>query len=151
MTESSISFETEPPGAAEMAERIRAAHAWLVAERDGRVVGYAYGGPHRSRAAYRWTAEVSAYVDRSLHRTGIGRRLYGELFERLKSGGFRLLVAGITLPNDASVGLHEAVGFERVGIYTNVGFKNGQWWDVGWWQLDLGEPGGNPPREPSAG
>jgi phosphinothricin acetyltransferase len=140
VTESSISFETEPPSAAEMAERIRKAHLWLVAERDGEIVGYAYGGRHRDRAAYNSTVEVSAYVDRSAHRTGLGRSLYTELFDRLKERGFRLLVAGITLPNEASVGIHEALGFEPVGVYKNVGFKNGEWWDVGWWQLDLGEP-----------
>jgi phosphinothricin acetyltransferase len=123
-----------------MAERIRKAHLWLVAERDGRVVGYAYGGPHRERAAYNWTVEVSAYVDRNAHRTGLGRLLYTELFDRLRSMGFRLLVAGITLPNEASVAIHEAIGFEPVGVYKNIGFKNGQWRDVGWWQLDLGEP-----------
>jgi phosphinothricin acetyltransferase len=123
-----------------MAKRIRAAHVWLVAERDGKVVGYAYGGRHRDRAAYDRTAEVSAYVDRNAHRTGLGRRLYTELFERLRERGFRLLVAGITLPNEASVGIHEALGFEPVGVYKNVGYKNGEWWDVGWWQLDLGEP-----------
>ncbi|HEX6714868.1 MAG TPA: GNAT family N-acetyltransferase [Thermoleophilaceae bacterium] len=140
VTESAISFETEPPSADEMAARIRKAHVWLVAERDGQIVGYAYGGPHRERAAYNRTAEVSAYVDQAAHRTGLGRRLYTELFDRLKERGFRLLVAGITLPNDASVGIHEALGFEPVGVYKNVGFKNGQWWDVGWWQLDLGAP-----------
>jgi L-amino acid N-acyltransferase YncA len=140
VTESSISFETEPPSADEMAERIRAAHVWLVAERDGKVAGYAYGGVHRTREAYNRTAEVSAYVDRGAQRSGLGRTLYTELFERLRTKGFRLLVAGITLPNDASVGIHEALGFERVGVYKNVGFKNGEWWDVGWWQLDLGEP-----------
>ena len=140
MTESSISFETEPPSAAEMAQRIRAAHIWLVAERDGKVVGYAYGGQHRSRAAYNWTVEVSAYVDRSAHRTGVGRLLYSELFDQLKARGFRLLVAGITLPNDASVAIHEALGFEPVGVYRNIGYKAGQWWDVGWWQLDMGAP-----------
>jgi L-amino acid N-acyltransferase YncA len=127
-----------------MAERIRAAHEWLVAERDGKVVGYAYGGTHRTRTAYQWTVEVSAYVDRSLHRSGIGRELYGALFERLRQRGFRLLVAGITLPNDASVGIHEAMGFERVGVYKNIGWKAGQWWDVGWWQLDMGAPAGEP-------
>jgi phosphinothricin acetyltransferase len=141
VTESSISFETEPPTADEMAGRIRAAHLWLVAERDGKVVGYAYGGTHRSRAAYNRTVEVSAYVDRAAHGTGLGRLLYTELFGELKRRGFRLLVAGITLPNDASVGLHEALGFERVGVYKNVGFKEGRWWDVGWWQLDLGSGG----------
>jgi phosphinothricin acetyltransferase len=149
VTESSISFETEPPSAAEMAQRIRAAHIWLVAERDGEVVGYAYGGQHRSRAAYNWTVEVSAYVDRSAHRTGVGRLLYSELFDQLKARGFRLLVAGITLPNDASVAIHEALGFEPVGVYRNIGYKAGQWWDVGWWQLDMGEPG-EPPRAPHA-
>jgi phosphinothricin acetyltransferase len=123
-----------------MAARIRAAHIWLVAERDGRVVGYAYGGPHRERAAYNRTVEVTAYIDRDAHRSGLGRSLYTELFNRLKERGFRLLVAGITLPNEASVGIHEALGFERVGVYKNIGYKNGQWWDVGWWQLDLGEP-----------
>ena len=83
------------------------------------------------------TVEVSAYVDRSAHRLGLGRRLYTELFDRLKERGYRLLVAGITLPNEASVGIHEALGFEPVGVYRNIGFKNGEWWDVGWWQLDL--------------
>lgn len=123
-----------------MAARIRKAHAWLVAEVDGRVLGYAYGGPHRERAAYNRTVEVSAYIDKSAHRTGLGRTLYTQLFARLKDQGYRLLVAGITLPNEASVGIHEALGFEPVGVYKNVGYKNGRWWDVGWWQLDLGEP-----------
>jgi phosphinothricin acetyltransferase len=121
-----------------MAARIRNAHIWLVAENDdGQVVGYAYGGPHRDRAAYDRTVEVSAYIDRTAHRTGLGRRLYTELFDQLKGRGYRLLVAGITLPNEASVGIHEALGFEPVGVYKNIGFKNGEWWDVGWWQLDL--------------
>lgn len=123
-----------------MAQRIRGAHEWLVAERDGRVVGYAYGGQHRTRRAYDTTAEVSAYVDASAQRSGVGRELYLELFGRLKGRGIRLLVAGITLPNDASVSFHESLGFSRVGVFTNIGFKLGEWWDVGWWQLDLGEP-----------
>jgi L-amino acid N-acyltransferase YncA len=131
-----------------MAERIREAHEWLVAERDDAVVGYAYGGVHRTRRAYQWTAEVSAYVDRSAHRTGLGRRLYTELFDRLRGRGFRLLVAGITLPNEASVAMHEALGFDPVGIYKNIGWKVGRWWDVGWWQLDLGAPDGEPPPDP---
>lgn len=129
-----------------MAARIRKAHAWLVAEVDGRVLGYAYGGPHRERAAYNRTVEVSAYIDKSAHRTGLGRTLYTQLFARLKDQGYRLLVAGITLPNEASVGIHEALGFEPVGVYKNVGYKNGRWWDVGWWQLDLGEPQDVTPR-----
>jgi len=131
-----------------MARRIRAAHEWLVAERDGTVVGYAYGGIHRTRRAYQWTAEVSAYVDRTAQRSGVGRELYTELFRRLRDRGFRLLVAGITLPNEASVAIHEALGFEPVGVYKHIGWKAGRWWDVGWWQLDLGAPEGEPPLEP---
>jgi phosphinothricin acetyltransferase len=124
-----------------MAARIRKAHVWLVAERDGQVIGYAYGGSHRERAAYNWTVEVSAYVDQSTQRGGVGRELYLALFDELKRRNYRLLVAGITLPNEASVGFHQALGFQRVGVYKNIGFKFGQWYDVGWWQLDLGEPG----------
>jgi phosphinothricin acetyltransferase len=134
-----------------MGRRIEGAHEWLVAERDGRVVGYAYGGEHRGRRAYQWTVEVSAYVDLTAQRTGVGRRLYTELFDRLRARRFRLLVAGITLPNEASVGLHEALGFDQVGVYENIGWKAGRWWDVAWWQLDLGAPGGEPPPEPIAG
>ena len=120
-----------------MAERIRSAHVWLVAERDGQVVGYAYGGTHRTRAAYNRTVEVSAYVDQAEHRGGVGRELYLALFDELKQRGFRLLVAGITLPNEASVGFHQALGFTRVGVFKNIGHKFDTWYDVGWWQLDL--------------
>jgi phosphinothricin acetyltransferase len=121
-----------------MAARIRAAHVWLVAEDEtGKVVGYAYGAQHRSRAAYDRTAEVSAYIDRSAQRAGVGRALYLALFDVLKERGYRLLVAGITLPNDASVSFHQALGFQRVGVFRNIGFKFDEWWDVGWWQLDL--------------
>ena len=135
---------TDPTSVVEAAQRAWAFDAldvvsdgFVVTDERGKVVGYAYGGPHRDRAAYNSTVEVSAYIDRNLHRTGIGRRLYSALFERLRERGYRLLVAGITLPNEASVGIHEALGFEPVGIYKNIGFKNGEWWDVGWWQLDL--------------
>ena len=115
-----------------------ASHVWLVAEGDdGSVLGYAYGGQHRTRAAYDRTVEVSAYVDREAVRQGIGRALYQELFERLRSRGFRLAVAGITLPNDTSVGFHEALGFRPVGTFHNIGHKFDEWHDVGWWQLDL--------------
>jgi L-amino acid N-acyltransferase YncA len=134
-----------------MATRIESGsrtHPWLVYERDGEVAGYAYAGVHRTRAAYRWTAEVTAYVAQSHQRAGVGRALYEELLARLRAQNFRLAVAGITLPNDASVGLHEALGFEPVGVYRNIGWKFGSWHDVGWWQLDLGEPQTSPPPEP---
>jgi L-amino acid N-acyltransferase YncA len=151
------SFETEPPTAEQFGERIERyvlRHPWLVAEDDdGRVIGFAYGSQHRERAAYRWAADVSVYVDPSHHRRGVGRSLYVPLFELLDRQGMRTLHAGITLPNDASVGLHESLGFEPVGVYRRVGWKAGQWWDVGWWQRPLGavtdgDPG--PPAEPGA-
>jgi L-amino acid N-acyltransferase YncA len=149
--ETAVSFEENVPTLEEFEGRIRsttATHPWLVMEVEGRVVGYAYASQHRPRAAYRWAAEVTVYIDAHHHRSGIGRRLYVELLGRLRRQGFRLAVAGITLPNDASVGLHEAMGFEPVGVYERIGWKAGAWHDVGWWQLDL-RPGATAgPREP---
>ena len=141
VTGSAVSFETEPPSPEEMAKRIAAAsraHAWLVLEQDGRVAGYAYGGPYRSRPAYRWTCETSVYVHRDRRRAGAGRALYDALLLRLAERGYRTAVAGMTLPNDASVALHRALGFEAVGTYRRVGRKLGAWHDVGWMQRSLG-------------
>src|SRR2546423_3386349 len=115
--DTAITFEVDVPTEHDMAERIAAAsrtHAWLVHEMDGRVVGYAYAGPMRARAAYRWTCEVSVYLEPSLRRTGAGRALYEALFARLAERGYRTAVAGMTLPNPASEGLHRALGFEPV-------------------------------------
>jgi phosphinothricin acetyltransferase len=143
VTDTTISFETEPPTQAEMADRIVAAertHAWLVLEDlegDGRVVGYAYAGPWRSRAAYRWTCETSIYLEIGRRRTGSGRALYEALLARLAERGFRTAVAGMTLPNDASVALHQAMGFEPVGTFREVGRKHGRWYDVAWAQRSL--------------
>jgi phosphinothricin acetyltransferase len=126
----------EPPDAAEMARRIAeyaASHAWLVAERGGRVAGYAYGSPHRSRAAYASSCDVAVYVDPACARQGIGRALYAELLPLL-AARYHAAFAGIALPNKASVALHEAMGFTPVGIYREVGWKMGAWRDVGWWQ-----------------
>ena len=135
------SFEEPPaPDAAAMAARIAEtsrAHPWLVIEDGGAVVAYAYASPHRSRAAYRWAADVAIYVDDGYRRRGAGRRLYLALFELMRRQGLRVACAGITLPNPASVGLHEAVGFELVGVYRRIGWKAGAWRDVGWWQLLL--------------
>jgi phosphinothricin acetyltransferase len=150
VTDTAITFETDPPPPAEMAARIATAirtHAWLVLEDDGRVVGYAYGGPYKSRAAYRWSCEVSVYVERGRRRTGGGRALYAALFERLAGRGFRTAVAGMTLPNEASVGLHRAMGFEPVGTYRRIGWKHGRWHDVAWTQRTLAA-GQDPPAEP---
>jgi L-amino acid N-acyltransferase YncA len=145
--DSAISFETEPPSADEMARRIAAAqedHAWLVLEDAGRVTGYAYGGPFMTRAAYRWSTAVSVYLERGRRRTGAGRALYEALFVRLADRGFRMALAGITLPNDPSVGLHRALGFAPVGIYRRVGWKAGSWHDVAWWQRPLADDDGPP-------
>jgi L-amino acid N-acyltransferase YncA len=147
VTDTTITFEYEPPSAAEMARRIAAAqraHAWLVLEDDGRVVGYAYAGPYKERAAYRWSSKVSVYLELGRRRSGSGRLLYEALFERLAERGFRTLVAGMTLPNDASEGLHRAMGFEPIGIFRRVGWKHGQWRDVAWAQRSLGADDGPP-------
>ncbi|WP_031467411.1 GNAT family N-acetyltransferase [Sciscionella sediminilitoris] len=132
-----ISFETTPPGAGEMAERIAAAHLWLVAEDAGTVLGYAYAGRFMARAAYRWACEVSVYLDREHRRAGLGKALYGVLLPRLAALGFTTAVAGMTLPNEASAGLHRAMGFEPVGTYRRIGWKFGAWHDVAWTQLSL--------------
>jgi phosphinothricin acetyltransferase len=145
-----ITFEIEPPSPAEMARRItaaRAAHAWLVLEEGSRVVGYAYGGPYKERAAYRWACEVSVYLETGRRRSGAGRALYEALFERLAARGFRTAVAGMTLPNPASEGLHRTMGFEPVGTWRRIGWKDGGWHDVAWVQRALAD-GGDPPAEP---
>jgi L-amino acid N-acyltransferase YncA len=111
-----------------------ASHAWLVAEVDGAVAGYAYGSAHRSRAAYASSCDVAVYVDRAHARQGIGRALYGALLPILAGKGFHAAFAGIALPNAGSIGLHEAMGFAPVGIYREVGWKMDGWRDVGWWQ-----------------
>ena len=119
VTETVISFESEPPDEASMRRRIEATlgrYPWLVCERWGRVLGYAYAGAHGSRAAYRWSVDVSVYVHAEAHRTGVGRALYASLFAALRLQGFYNAYAGATLPNPASVGLHEAMGFRPVGV-----------------------------------
>jgi L-amino acid N-acyltransferase YncA len=149
--ETAISFEEEPPTEPEFALRIETDSArfpWLVAEDGGAVIGYAYASTHRERAAYRWAAEVAVYIDRSHQRRGAGRALYESLLERLQRQGFYMACAGITLPNDASVALHEACGFEPVGVFRRLGWKLGSWHDVGWWQRELRSPEPGRPSEP---
>ena len=149
VTSSLASFEEQPPSASEMAERIRVTlerTPWLVAE-DGRaVIGYAYAGPHHQRAGYRWSVNISVYVDPAHARRGTGRALYDELLALLRRQGFVNVYAGITLPNPASVALHEAIGMRRIGVYERVGFKQGAWHDVAWYHLRLADPPGVPPE-----
>jgi phosphinothricin acetyltransferase len=156
VVEGPTSFEVEPPTAAEMAQRLRSVLAfapWLVGvDGDGRVMGYVYASPHNERAAYRWSVNVAVYVGAAHHRRGVGRALYERLFSLLRLQGFYVAHAGITLPNPGSVGLHEAFGFQPVGVYPAVGWKLGGWRDVGWWRLELQERPATPapPLSPAA-
>ncbi|WP_026909371.1 GNAT family N-acetyltransferase [Patulibacter minatonensis] len=149
--DTAITFETTPPDAAEMARRIAvatASHAWLVLEdADGYVIGYAYGGRFAARPAYRWACEVSVYLEQGRRRTGGGRALYAVLLDRLAARGYRTALAGMTLPNDASAGMHRAMGFRPAGVYEAVGHKHGAWHDVAWMQRRIGA-GDDPPAEP---
>ncbi len=133
-----ISFEERPPSVEEMAERITGTlenYPYLVAEGgEGQVLGFAYAGPHRTRAAYRLSVDVTAYVSAEARGLGIGKALYKELLSALTTRGFHAAFAGIALPNEASLALHRSVGFEAVGVYREVGFKFGKRHDVSWWQ-----------------
>lgn len=146
-----ISFELEAPDVAEMERRIAATLAkfpWLVLEDGDGLAGYAYAGEHRSRAAYQWSVDVSCYVHERARRRGIGARLYRALFRVLARQGFTNAFAGIALPNAASVGMHESVGFSILGHYRDVGFKQGAWHDTVWMQRSLAPPPAapEPPR-----
>lgn len=141
-----FTFETKMPSVCEFEERLRKVlefTPWLVFETvengHSKLAGYAYASRHRDREAYRWTVEVSVYVDSKFHRRGIGRALYVKLFGMLREQGFRMALAGVTLPNPSSVHLHESMGFRPCGRYTSVGFKLGGWHDVGWWELSLND------------
>lgn len=144
------SLDAVPPDSAEMARRIRTTlerTPWLVAQVGEPVIGYAYAGAHHERAGYRWSVDVSAYVHPGWLGRGIGRRLYDELFPILRRQRFVNVYAGIALPNPASVGLHEAVGMRRIGVYEKVGWKFGAWHDVAWYGMRITDPD-EPPAEP---
>jgi L-amino acid N-acyltransferase YncA len=149
--ESSIAtFEEVAPDWAEMKVRIRQTLTrtpWLVAEREGRVVGYAYARLHKERAGYRWSVDVSAYVHPEWHGRHVGRTLYDALLPILLRQGFVNVYAGVALPNPASVALHESIGMRRIATYERVGFKFGGWRDVAWFGLRIAEPA-MPPAEP---
>jgi phosphinothricin acetyltransferase len=136
VSQTAISFENEPPSIDEMRARIAAGghqYPWLACENSGALLGYAYATSHRTRAAYQWCVETSVYVDPLCRRCGVARGLYAALLRILALQGFYNAYAGITLPNPASVALHEACGFEMIGIYRSIGSKLGAWHDVGWW------------------
>jgi phosphinothricin acetyltransferase len=146
-----ISFETRVPTALEMRQRIvktLESLPWLVCAEESLILGYAYASRHRERAAYAWAVDVSVYIREGLRRQGLGRALYTSLFGLLRLQGFYHALAGATLPNPGSVGLHEAMGFQSVGVYRHIGFKCGTWHDVAWWQLALREPGAGLVPEP---
>jgi L-amino acid N-acyltransferase YncA len=138
-----VSFETELPSIETMAQRIRdrlPTHPWLVALVDGAVAGYTYASPHRVRAAYDWSCEVTAYVAAHAQGRGIGKRLYAALCNVLKMQRYVNAFGIITLPNPASVALHEACGFRHAATFIHAGYKLGAWHDAGWWQLELQSP-----------
>jgi L-amino acid N-acyltransferase YncA len=142
ITETAVSFELEPPSVEEFAGRIASAQskwAWLVAETNGGIAGYAYASAFRSRAAYRFTAETSAYAHPAHRGKGVARALYQRLFEILIEKGFANAYAGIALPNHASVAFHQAMGFTYVGTFHRAGWKFGRWHDVSWWERKLRE------------
>ena len=149
--ETAISFEETPPTAADFEARMLATPRlpWLVAVREGAVLGYCYASRHAARASYRWAADVSVYVAGGERGRGVGRLLYSELLPLVQGLGYVSVFAGITLPNDASVGFHEAFGLTPVGVCRNVGFKHNKWRDVGWWQLTFADPP-DQPAEPRA-
>lgn len=142
-----ISFELTPPSVEEMAERIvhyTEKYPWLVCMDGDSLMGYAYGSTHRARAAYQWSVEVSVYTHEAYRRRGVGHAGYTALFEVLRLQGFYSAYAGITLPNDASEGIHRSLGFQPVGVYHNIGYKHGAWRDVSWYELALQDYADNP-------
>lgn len=139
---SNISFEYVVPSIKDFKQRIETVtkeYPWLVCEYDGKILGYAYGGQHRGRTAYKWSVESAIYMAEDFCGKGVGKLLYQTLFERLKEQGYVNVFAGMTLPNEKSVRLHTALGFEMIGVFKNIGYKNNQWHDVQWMQLNLAE------------
>jgi phosphinothricin acetyltransferase len=150
-----VSFEIAAPTAAEMADRIAvttAQYPWLVLERGDTIAGYAYATKHRERAAYMWSVDTAIYVHENARRRGVGRALYEKLFELLVAQGYFKAFAGITLPNDGSVALHQSAGFTRCALYAGVGYKLGAWHDVAWFEraLQPERPDPDPPRPVAA-
>jgi phosphinothricin acetyltransferase len=147
--DTAVSFEQEPPDEEEMRRRMASTldrTPWLVVEGEDRLAGYAYAGPFRARPAYQWTTEATVYVDAGFRRRGVGQSLYTALLDALRAMGYRSAVGVVTLPNPASVALHEGLGFRPAGVVRAAGFKLGAWHDVGFWQVELKGP--EPPEAP---
>ncbi|MGG7176885.1 N-acetyltransferase family protein [Clostridium paraputrificum] len=135
-----ITFEEEKLNQEDMEERIKEKikdHPWIVYEEEGQVIGYGYLGEWRSRSAYRFSKESSIYIDVNARGKGVGIKLYSELIKLAVDYGYHAIVAGITIPNDASVGLHEKLGFEKIAEFKEIGFKNNEWLNVAYWQMIL--------------
>jgi phosphinothricin acetyltransferase len=135
-----VTFEEKPVSIHEMEGRIRetaAAFPWFVWETEGDLAGYAYAHPWRERSAYRFSAEDSIYLKNGFQGRGIGKQLLAGLLEAMKKTRAHAIVAGITLPNDRSVGLHEKFGFTGIGRFPEIGYKLDTWLDVGYWVLLL--------------
>jgi L-amino acid N-acyltransferase YncA len=150
ITDNAVSFEMSVPTLAEFKQRVATVlktRPWLACEAEGRVVGYAYAGPHRVRETYQWSTEVSIYIDSASRKSGVGTALYTSLFACLRLQGYRIALAGITTPNPGSQALHARMGFEDIGTFKDVGYKLGSWQDVWWCQLSLGDLP-DPPRPP---
>ena len=150
VTDTAITFDETPPTADDFARRIDTGGLpFVVAEQNGRVIGYATASPHGTRASFRWSVNLMIYLDGSATRGGVGRALYGDLLPRLAGLNYVRAYAGITLPNGPSVGLHESLGFRPVATFPSAGFKLRRWWDVGWWEYLL-TPLSDSPAEPIA-
>ncbi len=136
-----ITFEEQAVPATEMASRIAeiaaASLPWLVAEQDGRIVGYAYASKWKGRCAYRYSVECTVYLDPGCVGMGFGTRLYERLFAALRERGMHAVIGGVALPNPASVALHEKLGMTKVAHFREVGYKFDRWIDVGYWQATL--------------
>lgn len=146
---SHVSFEIAAPSEPQMRERIERIlpqYPWVLGEIDDGVAGYVYASQHRERPAYRWAVDVAVYIGAERRGQGLGRALYHSLLAILRRQGYFKALAGITLPNPSSVGLHEAIGFQQVAVYPEIGYKLGRWLDVGWWQLELQPVVANPPE-----
>ena len=145
--DTSFTFETEIPALVDFQKRIDdylENWPWLVCEDHGKITGYAYGTKHRERKGYQWCVESSIYIHDDYLQRGIGKALYEALLEILKQQGYRNVYAVINLPNDRSVKFHEKCGFTFFSLYPNVGYKLGEWKNVGWWQKKLNEYNSEP-------